>query len=917
MFMAIRFWTYGDLCLITLLMIVISKNGISQDAFIQQYTIEDGLAASELLSVIQDSSGYIWIGTNGGGVSRFDGKQFENFTLVHGLASNSVNCMFIDSKGQHWFGCNDGISLMTDSGFVSYKNEDHPFVDDNITSITEDKAGKLWFSTTQGGIISYDRSHFMNYRRNDSIYVNSIWKIFIDSRNKFWLGSNQRGIYHFDGKTNGSFKPLPAYVRGSVHDIAEDRDGNLWFSTSRGLLKYDGDSLMNISKLRNIKQVLNRPIMIDRNDHIWMGARNGLFVISNEVVRQYTTKDGFIFDAVRDIFEDREGNIWIATNKGLSRFRSTPFETINIPEIEDPPAITFITQGNQNNLFLGISEEGVFEYKNDKWKNLNEPWGEPIWNAHSLLIDSTQCLWIGTLAGIFKTDIDRKNLFVVSAGVANTIALNFSMDKKGRIWACTTHGLYLYKDGDFITDSLWGDLRHSSVWTIFDDHYNRLLVSSYHGSFIMEENDAGKLMAQKLAIDLDITQMVRDKTDRIWANVNNLGIILLDPTGKPLSEGEIPGYKILDTISSEDGLHNNIVQSILVDKEENLWVGTMNGLNKMNIGYYDSTGQKQFKYYGKQDGFSGIECKYRSVAMDHTGAIWFGTELGAIRYRKEFENPNVAPPKIIITNVRLFLETPDWGKFSDGMLRGTDLPLHPEFPDDQNHITFDFEGLSYTDPDKVKYRYRLVNFDKTWSPDIRSDYVTYANLSPGTYTFEVHAANNDEVWSIKPATFTFTVLPPFWQTWWFRGAMVVSIAGFIGLFFRIRVLTYNRDVVRELMHVAIRKLRPEKYVFFKVDGKLVKIDEKDILYAKAAAHFVALYTLDKMYFISSNMKEVTQKLSDNDFVRIHRSYLVRIDRIDSIKGQKLFVNDVEIPVGNTQKDQLELLKNRLGVKPDS
>ncbi len=235
--------------------------------------------------------------------------------------------------------------------------------------------------------------------------------------------------------------------------------------------------------------------------------------------------------------------------------------------------------------------------------------------------------------------------------------------------------------------------------------------------------------------------------------------------------------------NKEQGLSSNTVYLILFDKtHKNIWAGTNNGLNKLNVKKLRKKGKAHFKHYGKEEGFLGLECNPDAVEKDNRNNIWFGTVNGLVKFNPRKDHKNLVETKTNITNIRVELQD-------------TSLPQKATLPYYKNQITFNFSGICLTNPEKVKYKYKLEGFDNNWSPVTKEQVAHYTNLSPGTYTFKVKSCNNEGIWNRSPTTFKFTIAPPFWRTKEFYAVCLILL--FSGLYgghkIRVRKIEQERE----------------------------------------------------------------------------------------------------------------------------
>jgi len=315
------------------------------------FTTDNGLALDAIRCSVKDNNGNLWFGTNGGGVSRFDGKSFTNFTTAHGLVNNAVYSILEDKSGNLWFGTNGGVSRYDGKSFTNFTTT-QGLANNNVNSILEDKSGNLWFSTYEGGISRYDGKSFTNFTA-PGLPKNIFLCILEDKSRKLWFGTNDGGVSRYDGKSFTNFTTTQGLAHNTVYNIFEDKIGNIWFSTAGGVSRILRE---NLEKSQGNTQKTKGEGIISFNN--------------------FTTAQGLANDMVYDIVEDTHGNIVIGTNLG---FTLIPATSASLPFSE---------------------VESKLEY-------YNKPNGYPIKdiNLNAMLCDSKGIIWAGT--GSEKTGLVR------------------------------------------------------------------------------------------------------------------------------------------------------------------------------------------------------------------------------------------------------------------------------------------------------------------------------------------------------------------------------------------------------------------------------------------------------------------------------------------------------------------------------
>ncbi|PCJ85159.1 MAG: hypothetical protein COA57_08055, partial [Flavobacteriales bacterium] len=348
-------------------------------------------------------------------------------------------------------------------------------------------------------------------------------------------------------------------------------------------------------------------------------------------------------------------------------------------------------------------------------------------------------------------------------------------------------------------------------------------------------------------------------------------------------------------LNTDNGLASGNVNHILMDSNT-VWLATNKGMNKITFTDYESFNYKA-ETYNTVDGLASNEINQVTRSGNK---IWVATNKGLTFFNPEKLKPDTTPTPIYITGIKIGEED-------------TVIQDRYELDYTQNHIVINYIGLSYKDPGKLQYTYKMQGIDSTWMHTSNRS-VQYTTLPSGDYTFVVSVINGDGYQNTLPATIKFSIAPPFWLTWWFRLLCLVAVIMAVYAFFKIRVLTYNKDVVRELMVLLLNKTKRKKYLVIQTSLNLTKIDTNKILWIQAASNYVEIVTTKKTHLIRISMTSIHEKLPlKQEFLRLHRSYIVRIDKITAINADSVKVGKKDVPVGKSYKAALKELKKQLAL----
>ncbi len=769
----------------------------------RSYSLEQGLPQSQVNALIKDQKGNLWVGTNGGGLCRFNGKEFQTFTKKQGLPDNV------------------------------------------ITSLHQDQLGRIWIGTTKG-IAAYDGNSFKHYYQPTGDKNGFYYWIDSDEQNRVWvLGVENQGVNQLLYLEDDRFHNLiPLYPELSDNNFITggmiDENQNLLISTKNGLFQFDG-SRLQLSGLEDLfpEEYTVQIGFRDRENRLLIAA--GVFPKITELYEYHlgelTEVDlppGYQLNQLKAPFEDSNGNLWIpVVDDGVMRVsydeqRNPSYMTFNRSNGLPINQINSILEDREGNIWFGSDGGGLIKFSSEKFVALNLDDGlssELIW---SISQDQAGDYWFGSVDGaIIKYDGNEITNVAVSENSQIGFVRKFLPLESGNILIGSNKGLWEYDGKDFAKVNQAYRLDESATIADMIRDGNDFLfsvpgmgVGRFNGEqtvFINTESDS--------IVGNHIDHLMMDSKGNLWMATKSMGVTKYQ--GQPLSQLEPKdqgggprvqnfnssnglnndyilqiaedkignlwfasyggGLNIYDGsdfwyLDMESGLTSDNIYSVIADDEGNIWAGTQNGVDKITL---DQNGSVlSIINYDKYDGFTGIEANGMANFKDGDGNLWFGTIKGVMRYKPSADQTNPVPPVTNITDLKLFFKHVDWNqesyqKYLSGVQSWNKLPQDLSLPYDMNHVTFNFEALSFQVPEKVKYQWRLVGLDKEWTPETSKTEAVYPNLSPGVYTFQVKASNNDGVWNETPSSFSFVVQPPWWGTWWFRILLVMAVVGLV------------------------------------------------------------------------------------------------------------------------------------------
>jgi PAS domain S-box-containing protein len=820
----------------------------------ENFTPDNGLSSHYVNFIFQDSTGFIWIGTSDG-LNQYDGYTFR--VLRHdsdnpGSLSNSVvNTVCEDKNKTLWFGTQSGLNKF-DRETERFKRyiPDKRLLYNPIWSVYEDSTGTFWIGTRRGGLYRFDRETeiFFNYRHKGdeagSLSSNHVETIYEDSRRNLWIGTSE-GLNRFDRETGKFFcyRHDPADTRSLSHNmvrsICEDSSGFLWIATDRGLNRLVIPRNSEAPKFERFFYDTEDPgslshnavkfVRTDSRGILWIGTYGGgvntLIPPKTEEHNKLTFRhyrhspsdtQSLIDDGVLSFLEDRSGGLWFGTSNGLCK---TDIRVQKFPHYKHDPAdpdsigsnmINRIYEDIGGNIWFSLSGAGLdkFDPTTGKFRHYlpdkNNPDSMGFIHATSICEDRSGNLWIGTWGrGLDKFDPKTEifSHYRHDPGNPNSISSDLitgiTEDSENRLWIGTWEGginrfdrasktFTRYLHDPSVPNSL-GDNRVADIFKDTDG----ILWISYIGGLDRFDHETERFVHFRHNPDdpesighASVKLVFEDSRRNLWIGTEG-GLDRFDrETG------------VFWHYSEKHGLPNNNIQGIEEDDHGNLWIATSRGISRA-MPASGGNGEYVFRNYDKQDGLQGLSFRLKASCKSRTGELYFGGNNGFNRFHPENIKNNLYIPPIVMTDFQLSNKSVPAGGNSV-------LEKHINFTKqiilshDQSKFGFEFAALNYTAPSKNRYAYMLEGFDKDWiHTDSRRRFARYTNIEPGSYVFRVKGSNNDGVWNENGTSVKIIVLPPWWETFWFRVSAALLLLGSLFGAYRWRVYSIqsrNREL---------------------------------------------------------------------------------------------------------------------------
>ncbi len=791
--------------------LLLANYSIAQQYNFIQYSISEGLAQSQVYSMVQDSKGYLWFGTQGGGLSRFDGKEFDNFSTKDGLSSNAISCIFEDSKKHIWVGTKRGLSKYDGKEFkeIKWNNNIIP----RIETFLQKNDSTLWIGTRKG-ILEYSFSSDSIYEKkiHPVLDKNIVHKLY-QGKKGIWVGTI-KGAYHLGEKIT-LFNTGNGLSGNEVLDFTEGNDGLIWMISHEGGLEFVDENTLEIIRKKNIPNTKDAwCIQKDNDGNIWIGREEKGLVFyhaQDSVWTNISTREGLPNKNIISILQDDWGNIWFATSGGgVLKYLGQFFIHYDESEGVHGDRIYAINENENGDILFSASSEGLAIYDSLGFHATELDSGYLDVKCKSILEKKDGSFWLGTIGkGIFISDTTGVKILNEENGFQGKEVLSMVEDDRGYVWAATNHqGIFRIEDLDTLGFSILNfnrkdGLRSLRITQMKMGPNKNIWFATKLGEVGYIENDKIiKIFREEegLTYDNAVRSIAFDNIGNIWVGTAGDGILKAELTKDSIQ---------FNPITLRDELHSFNIYLLIFDKEGNLWAGNEKGVDKLTI---NETGiVTDIQFFGKNKGFLGIETCQNSAICDKDGNIWFGTLNGLTQHIPSKQQIKISPPQIHFKEVSLFYQPLSETRFSEfvnplgGIKEGLKLPYHT------NSVNFEFKAINISNPDDIRYRWKLEGAENEWSPFSKKESVDYSNLPSGEYTFAVQAISGKELLS-ESISSSFEIKEPFWQTIWFKLLILLLFALIFGsiLWTWKRRIQFREKIKRDKLEIENHVLQLEQ-----------------------------------------------------------------------------------------------------------
>ena len=796
---------------------------------------EDGLSQATVTAILQDTTGFLWLGTQDG-LNRYDGRSFQIFVNdpddPASLGNNWVRALLEAPSGDIWIGTGGaGLNRWSRATgeFERFRhdpaNPDGP-ASDLVRALMMDEEGHLWIGTENAGLdrLDLETGRFEHFRHDPenpaSLSHDEVRSIYQDPVGRIWVGTRKGGLNLFEPPTGGfrRFRHDPedpaSLPEDTVRAMRADGAGNLWLATHGGLAHLDTSSWRFLTHAHDPEDPTSlsgdrvRSLLEDSSGRLWVGTDQGLCLFD----RESRTFDRYVYEAgdasslsndrVATLFEDRAGILWVGTQGGgLNKWdpRSWSFANDPVRPVEMGSSdVMALTLESEDLLWIGTSGGGLsrLERPTGRITNFRHDAANPRSlsddRVTALLVDSRGTLWAGTLvAGLNRRDPDESGFTryrddpARSGSLVGEGVMSLFEDRDGVLWVGTFGGGLNRFDPASDTFRVWRNdpddphsLSNNRVTAMAQDTDGVLWVGTLNGGLNRFDSASARFTAFRNDPE-NATSLSNDAV--LTLHFDHLGRLWVGTPGglNRLESHDDEGGAVFRRYFKRDGLPSELIYGIRSDDRGGMWLSTNSGLSRYNP-VSDS-----FENYDASHGLQGAEFNMGAHFRAPSGELFFGGINGFNSFFPDRIQGNTVPPPVVLTS---FTKLNRPVRFAQPIFEVDEITLkHTD-----NVISFEFAALDYTAPQRNRYRYRLEGFDEEWVDSGTRNRVTFTNLDPGRYTLRVQGSNNDGVWNERGLAVGLIIPPPFWQAWWFRSLLAAAAIGLVFLIIALRTRGIRR-----------------------------------------------------------------------------------------------------------------------------
>ncbi len=814
--------------LATILIFIISAPvSRGQSYYFRHYQVENGLSNNTVFCSVQDSSGFMWMGTKDG-LNRFDGYNYKVFRNDGddslSIGDNFIRSLFIDDH--------DILYIGTRNGLYRYNKNRENFTvviktTNEVRDIKKDANGNIWLVTGQT-LIRFTESNKSTLIFKPELYF-SATSVCIFNK-EVWIATTNGFLKKYQEKNN-TFSEYNLFSPAQISDkwiekiYTTDNNTILVGTSNYGvkLFSLSDYSFKDILTYNEDKTAIFARDFLQINSHqYWIATEAGIYIYNTESnsftnLKKYNDPYSLSDNAIYSLCKDKEGGIWAGTYFGGTNYYPKQYNAFEkyVPQYNQHSlsgyAVREICEDKYDALWIGTEDAGLNKLDKKKglftqFKPTGKSSGIAYTNIHGLLAKDDQ-LWIGT----FEHGLDIMNIKTGKVVkhypetdrtkmLKSTFIVTILQTTKGKIYIGTRLGLYVFNEAKKRFDPIIEIPSYCFIHSLLEDNNGSIWVGTI-GNGLYNYNSDTRNTTNYLSIPGNnktisnnaVTTIFKDSNGDKWFGTEGGGLCKFKESDNSFN-----------TLTTKDGLPANTIFKILEDGHKNLWITTSKGLVCYNLG------TKNINIYTTANGLLSDQFNYNSGYKDKEGIMYFGSAKGLISFNPEgFTKNNYTAPvyitSVLCNNIEVLVNT----------VHSATEQVH--LSHNQNTFSIDFAALSFTAPEKTSYKYMLEGFDKGWTFLKTNRKIYFTNLSPGKYIFKVTAANSSGIWNQNETMVSIQIHPPIWLSTAAYCLYIILASLTIYYFFKAyhqRIADKNNLRIELLEHDKDKEIYEAKIDFF-------------------------------------------------------------------------------------------------------
>ena len=852
-----------------------SVPALAQEYLVENYGVKEGLNTSELYHVMQDSRGYLWVGTDHG-LSRFDGYRFINYTSADGVRLSDVWICLEDTDGTIWVGSGEGLFFVRNNTIYATPWRQELGLTYAVHDLLLDGNGNLWVGGGSGPLkilrpdlerVVSDPEYFRAVEvvpawTNADLIDHRVLKMALDQDGHLLVGNSHYLTRIADEELTILVSRLDARSRMTQLKVAADgtiiwsaEGGYVYATTGDGTtplntraqyisdFQGDRDSMLILAQphalyehkenqaslLLYLPEEVHYPksLTTDREGNIWIASFAGLFKIRSQAVTQHHWNGTDAPENIYGLEVRADGHLLLGGVGGevWEMDSQNPLATEKIATVCQRSQVIDFHEDNRGAFWVATYYQGLFVKQDRDWVKLDD---RPPLQVHTesyffIYAPATDQVWVGgeqavsciTLVGTKDFSFESFMLQDSTGPDISVLIHNAARDQTGKMWFASNKGLLKIGSGNLQTHKL-----------------------SVDGTLVEEVSD-----------------IATDQLGNIWLATPDLGLLQCRNDG----DGNLQLTEQWDT---KKGLYSDIFIDLLVDRNGRLWAAGNDGVCRIDL-RQDSP---EVLCLDHTSGYTMSGYSFLDMVEDSSGHIWVGTSAGLASIDPTRIAINQVPALPHLENILIDDREIDHTTWSDGNLT---LPYH------ENFLSFTYNAISLTNPAGIRYQYQLVGADRDWQVSTNPTTINYPNLRPGEYAFKLKASNSDGVWSPEEIYVPFEIRPPFWGRWWFwPGLILISFTSLIYYFRRREKIVQHRQaeenrVTKLISELKIRALRSQMnphFIFNCLNSIQACIGEQN---PDVASHYLAKFSTLLRTVLNNSDKNLVTMDKEIEFLTLY------------------------------------------------